>query len=58
LELLGESNIVQAHRLTDLLQEADELMAILVTSVKTEKNGEVRSENRIWIEEREWGERG
>jgi len=38
LELLGESGIVQPERLTDLMKEADELIAILVTSVKTVKN--------------------
>ena len=35
LELLSESGIVPASRLTPLLQEADELTAILVTCVKT-----------------------
>jgi hypothetical protein len=37
LELLGESTMVQAHRWTGLLQESDELTAILVTSVTTVK---------------------
>ena len=37
LELLSESGIVPADRLTPLLQEADELTAILVTCVKRVK---------------------
>jgi four helix bundle protein len=38
LELLAESDIVKAERLTELLGEANELTAILVSSVKTLKN--------------------
>ena len=37
MELLVESGIVKAKRLSELKREADELMAILVTSVKTLK---------------------
>jgi len=37
LELLSDSGIVKAERLSDLMKEADELTAILVTSVKTIK---------------------
>jgi len=37
LELLIESDIVAESRLTDLLKEADELMRIFVSSVKTTK---------------------
>jgi len=37
LELLSDSGIVKAERLPDLMKEADELTAILVTSVKTIK---------------------
>ena len=37
LELLVEAGIVPAKRLEDLLSEADELVAILVSSVKTAK---------------------
>ena len=37
LELLGESGIVKAERLDELMKEADELIAILVTSAKTVK---------------------
>ena len=37
LELLAESGIVPETRLTDLSKEAEELMAILVSSVKTAK---------------------
>jgi len=37
LELLTESNIVKEERLKPLLQEADELIAILVASVKKAK---------------------
>jgi four helix bundle protein len=38
LELLSDSGIVMAERLSGLLKEADELTAILVTSVKTIKS--------------------
>ena len=38
MELLVESGIVKARRLSELMREADELMAILVTSVKTLKH--------------------
>jgi four helix bundle protein len=37
LELLAEANIVTAGRVEPLLAEANELMAILVASVKTIK---------------------
>jgi four helix bundle protein len=37
LELLSDSGIVKARQLFELLKEADELTAILVTSVKTIK---------------------
>jgi len=37
LELIVESGVVKASLLTDLQQEAEELMAILVASVKTAK---------------------
>jgi four helix bundle protein len=37
LDLLGESQIVPAQKLTLLKTEADELMAILVASVRTAK---------------------
>jgi len=37
LELLTDSGIVKAELLNDLMKEADELCAILVTSVKTLK---------------------
>jgi four helix bundle protein len=37
LELLAESGIVPASRLSDLCREADELTAILVSSAKTAK---------------------
>ena len=38
LELLADSGIVKAERLTELLGEANELTAILVASAKTLKN--------------------
>lgn len=38
LELLADAGIVKAERLSDLIKEADELTAILVTSVKTLKS--------------------
>lgn len=37
LELLSEAGIMKAELLTDLMKEADELTAILVTSAKTLK---------------------
>ena len=37
LELLIDASIVKVELLTDLLKEADELTAILVTSAKTVK---------------------
>ena len=37
LELLGESGIMPEHRLADLVKEANELTAILVTCVKRAK---------------------
>ncbi len=37
LELLQEIGAIQAYRLEKLIKEADELTAILVTSVKTVK---------------------
>ena len=37
LELLVDSEIVKAELLSSLIQETDELIAILVTSVKTLK---------------------
>ncbi len=37
LELLAEADIVKTDRLSDLINEANELTAILVTSVKTLK---------------------
>lgn len=37
LELLGESGIVDSARMGDLRSEADQLIAILVTSAKTLK---------------------
>jgi len=38
LELLADAGILKAERLADLLNEADELTAILVTGVKTLKS--------------------
>jgi len=40
LELLSESGIVKSEMLSDLMKETDELIAILVTSVKTIKSRE------------------
>lgn len=37
MELLVEARIVEAHRLNDLQEEANELMAILVTCAKNAK---------------------
>ena len=38
LELLADAGIVKTERMKDLLEEANELIAILVTSSKTLKN--------------------
>ncbi len=38
LELLAEAEIVKAEKLKNLHEEAEELTAILVTSVKTVKS--------------------
>jgi four helix bundle protein len=43
LELLTESGIMQAGQLKNLLQEADELTAILVTCVKNRKTQKLTS---------------
>jgi four helix bundle protein len=40
LELLTESGILKAERLTELFHESNEIIAILVTSSKTLKNRE------------------
>ena len=39
LELLQESGLIQPERLRDLVKEADELVAIAVSSRKTAKGG-------------------
>ncbi len=46
LELLVEAEIVSAHRLQDLRNEADELSAILVTCAKNAKQG-ASPKNRV-----------
>jgi four helix bundle protein len=38
LELLGESNVIETTRLTEIRQETDELMAIFVTMTRNVKN--------------------
>ena len=43
LELLADSGIVPETQLIDLHKEAEELMAILVSSVKTAKKGKRRT---------------
>ena len=43
LELLADSRIVPETQLIDLHKEAEELMAILVSSVKTAKKGKRRT---------------
>lgn len=42
LELLTDTGIVKTERLSDLMKEADELTAILVTSAKTLKRRRTR----------------
>jgi len=44
LELLSDSGIVKTERLSDLKKEADELIAILVASVKTIKKRRKKNE--------------
>lgn len=44
LELLSESGVVPASRLADLLEEADQLTAILVTCVKRAKSARRKDE--------------
>ncbi|MBI2821696.1 MAG: four helix bundle protein [Acidobacteria bacterium] len=43
LELLAQAGIVKLNLLTDLMKEADELTAILVTSTKTVKKRKSKS---------------
>lgn len=38
IELLAESNMVKPEKLSSLTKESDELLAILVTSVRTLKS--------------------
>src|SRR5687768_9197023 len=42
LELLVEGELVSKHKLADLMQEVDELLAIFVASAKTAKEGRSR----------------
>ena len=42
MELLVESGIIKTERLEELMKEADELTAILVTSVKTMKQRKIK----------------
>ena len=42
MELLVESGIIKTERLEELMKEADELTAILVTSVKTVKQRKMK----------------
>ena len=42
MELLVESGIIKTERLNELMKEADELTAILVTSVKTVKQRKIK----------------
>ena len=42
MELLVENNLVKASRLTELMKEADEIMAIVVASAKTARATEAR----------------
>jgi four helix bundle protein len=41
MELLVESNLVQQGKLTDLMNEADEIIAIIVASVRTARSHKV-----------------
>ena len=42
MELLCDSGIVKAERLRDLMKESNEIIAILVTSVKTLKSRKMK----------------
>ena len=46
LELLGESGLIKQERLAELLQEANELLAIVVASRKTAKAARGSKEDR------------
>lgn len=46
MELLMENNLVKAARLNNLMKEADEILAIVVSSAKTARTSAVRV-NRI-----------
>jgi four helix bundle protein len=39
LELLGTSGIIETHRIQDLIEEANELVAIIVASIRTARRG-------------------
>ena len=45
LELLAEAKILPLEKLSDLLQEADELMAILTTCVKNAKQKDEKTKD-------------
>ncbi|ELS31033.1 MULTISPECIES: four helix bundle protein [Pseudanabaena] len=53
LELLAEAGIVKASNLANLIQEAEELIAIFVTLVKKTKNKDVREKFKDGIEKTE-----
>lgn len=42
MELLVDNNLVKASRLRDLMQEADEILAIVVSSAKTARSSAAR----------------
>jgi len=46
MELLIETGIVPEERLSDLMQEADELIAIFTSSVKTARSNSSRKSNK------------
>jgi len=43
IELLIESELIKRARVADLLQESDEILSIVISSIKTARAGDVRS---------------
>jgi four helix bundle protein len=39
LDLIGESKLVRSERLAELVQEGDELLAIVIASIRTARRG-------------------
>lgn len=46
MELIGESGIMPLERLTELISEADEILAMVVASIRTSRGGYERSDSK------------